>query len=86
VFGGLGVRPATLFSMMGHARLSNPAQYNIRADTSIAGSNNGTIGIERRGQASPSGQMASRRRRWLAKTVIHNHFLGAEMRQVHAVF
>jgi hypothetical protein len=49
---GLGVHGATGFSTMGHAQFSKPAQYNIRVGISIAGSNNGTIGIERRGVPS----------------------------------
>jgi len=47
----LGVHVATWFSMMGHARPSQLAPYNIEVGTSIAGSNNGTIGIERRSDA-----------------------------------
>lgn len=48
--GKLGVPVATCFPTMDHAQLSQLAPYNIQVDTSIAGSNNGTIGIERRSE------------------------------------
>ena len=44
----LGVLVATRFLMMGHARPSSLAPYTIEVGASIAGSNNGSTGIERR--------------------------------------